>query len=259
MNEPPKIIAEIPRILTAFIKEEKSPAMSLLAALLDAQMIFRKPGIAVKDLEPLRAVFFPEEDPEQTILRLLTLGLIRSGENGVFAVPEEIKLPLARKMEKILEAKEIRLPSKTLRLGGLLDDFEVYGREECGIDPGPGTEAFALWGGKEIKLSGRSHLVLIRSCPLLVRPCADPFILLLSRIPEPGGRALADLFCAEPALRQRLAFLDLEGAQKINLTRSGVFVFFERFLLRAHGLRLSPPGALTQSLVDNGLLSFDKG
>jgi len=259
MNDPAKIITEMPEILAALRKEEKALAISMLAALLDAQIIFREPGIPVKDLEPLRAIFLPEPDPEQTIRRLLTGGLIRSQESTMFAVPEEVKLPLAREMEKILKTKEIRLPSKTLRLGGLLDEFEAYCRDEGRIDPNPQTGVFPLWGGQEIRHSGRRHLVLIRPCPLLLRPCENAFILILSRIPEAGGRALADLFCADSALRQRLAFLDLEGGQKVNLTKSGVFVFFERFLMRTYGLRLTPPAPLTQSLVDNGLLSFDKG
>ena len=259
MNDSAKILTEMPGILATLIKEEKASAMSILAALLDAQIFLRKPGLAGKDLEPLLAIFYPGEEPDLSIRCLLGFGLIRSEESAMLAVPEEIKLPLAREMEMLLKTKEIRLPSKTLRLGSLLDEFEAYCRDECRIDAEPQTGAIPIWGGKEIRLSGRSHLQLIRPCPLLIRPYENAFLLLLSQIPEAGGHALADLFCADSALRQRMAFFDLEGGQKMNLTKSGVFVFFERFLMRVHKLRLTPSGVLTQSLVDNGLLSFDKG
>lgn len=259
MNKPVKRRTEIPETLSTVLNEGKPLARGILAALLDAQIIFREPGLAAKDLEPLRAIFYPEEDPEQTIRRLLALGLIRTGENARLTIPEEIKLPMGREMENFWRIEEVRLPSKTLSFGNLIDEFEAYYRDECGVDPEPEAEAFPLWGGKGIKLSERSHLVLIRPYPLLIRPHENIFILLLSRFPEAGGRTLADLFSANSALRQRLALFDLEGGQKMNLTKSGVFVFFERFLMRVHGLRLAPSGELTQSLVDNGLLSFDKG
>jgi hypothetical protein len=82
---------------------------------------------------------------------------------------------------------------------------------------------------------------------------------LLCRFPENLIEPVTEQLCSQPGLRYRLALCDLDQAQKMNLTRSDLFVYLERYLRRAHGLRLIPAPTFTQGLVDRGLLSLDKG
>ena len=53
--------------------------------------------------------------------------------------------------------------------------------------------------------------------------------------------------------------MDLENGYKINLTRSDVFVHFERYLRRVHGLRLVVHPDLTQGLIDGGVMKLEMG
>ena len=83
--------------------------------------------------------------------------------------------------------------------------------------------------------------------------------MMVCKLPETAIAAFVEAFVQSAPLRQRFAFYDLEKAQKINLTRSEVFVYFERYLRRAHGMRIGPAPALTQRLEDSGILSLQMG
>jgi len=56
-----------------------------------------------------------------------------------------------------------------------------------------------------------------------------------------------------------LAFFDLERTQKMNLTKSPVVFYFERYLKRAFGVRMGSTTIFNQSLEDAGLLSLRMG
>jgi hypothetical protein len=73
-----------------------------------------------------------------------------------------------------------------------------------------------------------------------------------------GDEVLTGIFVQKPAVRQRVALYDLDQGQKMNLTRSDVFIHFERYLRWVHRLRVVPSPALTQSLLDSGLLVLEK-
>ena len=71
--------------------------------------------------------------------------------------------------------------------------------------------------------------------------------------------ALADEFAGDPALRNRVALLDLARLEKVNAVRSSVFVYFEWFLRDAYGVKLLPAAAFTQRLIDRGVISLGFG
>ena len=115
------------------------------------------------------------------------------------------------------------------------------------------------WGGKTYTAGGRNHHLLVRPFPLLLQPHPEDYILMLCRFPDAGMDNITEAYVHGPALRRRLALYDLQRAEKINLTRSEVFVYFERYLRRAHSLRIGPAPALSRSLEEGGILSLQMG
>jgi len=94
---------------------------------------------------------------------------------------------------------------------------------------------------------------------VLLRTHPESFLLLLCQLPATDTETIMELFVESSALRQRVAMVDLEKGFKINLTRSEIFVHFERYLRRVHRLRLAVHPDLTQSLVDGGIMKLEKG
>ena len=56
-----------------------------------------------------------------------------------------------------------------------------------------------------------------------------------------------------------MAVYDLAAGRKANLIRSELAVYFERYLLRSWGLRLTPAPAFSQGLIDGRLLPLRQG
>jgi hypothetical protein len=162
-------------------------------------------------------------------------------------------------MEKFLAKQTIRLPKGDLTIGKLLDDFSSYYWNGPDVDPPAGSKAVEAWGGRGLFSSNRTHYVLIRPHPIRLSAHEEAYLLLLCNLPEAVSKVSAGLFVKSRPMRQRVALFDPEQGHRFNLTRSEVFVHFERFLKRAYGIRLEPDPALTQGLLDVGLLSFGTG
>jgi hypothetical protein len=146
-----------------------------------------------------------------------------------------------------------------MAMGQLLNDFSASYRKGPGVDLPAEKKSVKALGGRRLFTTERAHWLLIRPSPVRLRAHEEAYILLLCRLPDAASQVVAELLVQSPALRQRVALYDLERGLKFNLTRSEVFVHFERFLKRIHGLRMGPDPTLTQSLLDAGLLSYDKG
>ena len=151
---------------------------------------------------------------------------------------------------------KVHLPKGELTMEDLLEDFSIYCRGELKIEIDDRT---ATWGGRCFSSSGLCHHVLIRPRPVLLRAHPEAFMLLLCDLAAASIDAIIERFVERPGFRRRLALVDLEKGYKINLTRSDVFVHFERYLRRVHGLRLVVHPDLTQGLVDGGIMKLEMG
>ena len=239
------------KALEKAIQEDRATGCALLCAFLDARILFQKEAVPLEELAPLWKVYCRECAPEE---EAGYLGLLPSSEAGVCHLADSEDV--ARRLAPHLDGQRLRLPQGDFTWGELLDGFTAYCRKELGIEVDDRT---ATWGGRCFSSSGRCHHVLIRPRPVLLRPHPESFLLLLCQLPATDIGPVLELFVKSSALRQRLAMVDLEKGFKINLTRSEIFVHFERYLRRMHGLRLAVHPDLTRSLVDGGIMKLEKG
>ena len=245
--------------LRSMSRSQSEAGFSVLCTSLDAQLMFGEAGLSIDVLQPLFEVYWPKTSLIQTIRELLSLGLLNTTPGPIYSVPSERSGKLAAELGDHLVHHSFHFPGGTSEFWGLLDGFSSYSSRELKVDLGANNSVTETWGGRAYTSEGQLHHLLLRPSPLQLRSHTTAFILMLCALPDTAIKTIADHFARSRALRQRVALYDLDRSQKINLTRSDVFVFFERYLRRVHGLRISPAPALTQSLVDGGLLSLEKG
>jgi hypothetical protein len=231
----------------------------MLSTFLDAQLIFGETELSLDTLRPLFDVYWPKSSVVDATRELVRLGLLNNNPGSTYAVPREICRSVASTLEDDLIDYAFQGISGPTQFGTLLDGFSNYCLNELRVTLAEDNQLTQTWGGRAYTSAGQVHYLLLRPYPLHLRTHTDAHTLMLCELPDEGITTITDHFARSKALRQRLALYDLGRCQKINLTRSDVFVFFERYLRRVHGLRIAPAPALTQSLVDGGLLSLEMG
>jgi hypothetical protein len=252
----PKPVDIPPETLRHALRDRAGSACEFLAAVLDAQIVLGEEALSTDDLRPLWTLYCRDCAPEDPARKL---GLAAEKEAGTCSISANLNQEVAEEVERHLMDECIRLPQAELRLGDLLEDFDRYCREELRIEPAETAGRSPSWGGKCFTSAGRCHHVLVRPAPVRLQAHRQHFVLLLCQLPQDGTEKIVEFFVRSSALRQRVALFDLERGLKINLTRSDVFVHFERFLRRKHGIRLAPAPDLTQGLVDGALMAIEKG
>jgi hypothetical protein len=241
------------------LREGGTELCSALCALLDAQLIFRESGLSLEQFEPLWDLYYRDCPLDGPIQSLCRMELVQISPASICAVSSDLCLTLAEEIDGFLTKQTICLPQGDLTVGKLLDDFLDYYCTGPAVDLPAERKPEKVCGGIGLFSSNRAHYVLIRPYSPLLRAHEESFILLVCSLPEAVTEVIADSFVKSPALRHRVALFDPERGLKFNLTKSEVFVHFERFLRRVYGVRSRPDPMLTQSLLDAGLLSFDKG
>ena len=245
--------------LEAWLREESEPHLSVLSTLLDAHELFGETGLASEALRPLFEMWYAANEGSlvDTLADLVQSGWLEAGTDSRYAVPEGLRQTLTTELAGYTDSCSLQLPDGTVRFGELVEDFFRFCQSEW-----PGRlevdQATRAWGGRAFTSQGWRHLLLLRPAPLWLDVHAEGYTLIFCKLPE-AIEPLTEQLVSRPALNRRLTLCDLEKAQKMNLTRSDLFVYFERYLRRAHGLRLLPAPAFTQGLVDRGWLSLDKG
>ena len=79
--------------------------------------------------------------------------------------------------------------------------------------------------------------------------------LVLTELTSPLVTRLLD----DPGLRARLAVYDLARLEKVNASRSSVFVYFEWVLRDVYGVKVVASDEFTRGLVDRGIISLGFG
>ena len=146
----------------------------------------------------------------------------------------------------------IEWASQRLTYGEVLDAFAVYCRDVLDdvevLEEGP-VRLLLRWRREESLVELRAGFLF---CERLAG--AQPSLLLGTL-----GAAVAERFADDAALRSRLALYDLAALEKINAVRSSIFVYFEWFLRDLYGVKLLPPNAFTQGLIQRGVISLGMG
>lgn len=256
-HPPGKYQQELLDLLRPWLHEPDWASISLLSTMLDSHLLFQEEGLGADDLEPLFQVWWPDRSLSETIRQLQGKGLLTVGPGQRTRVPDGLIEPLASVLSTILGREKLSLPRWSGSPAELLTAFDAYCLQELS-GPRPADGHSYAWGGAAYTSAGRTHLLLFRPFPLRLQAHPELYVLMICQLPQDGVEAITHPFIEHPSLRQRLALYDLDQGQKMNLTRSDLFIHFERFLRWTHGLRIVPSPELTRSLVDAGLLVLEK-
>ncbi len=242
------------------LREKEELRLGVLYAWLDAHLIFGEPGLASEALRPLFEAQYASRGDSlaDTLTDLIRSGLLEAGPDSQYMIPETLRPTLAAELDSYINSYSLQLPESAVQFRELLDDFTGFCQSEWPgrLEMDPET---AVWGGRAFMCEGRRHFLLLRPSPLWLNAHPESYTLLLCHLPAASIEPITEQLVSQPGLRYRLALCDLEQAHKMNLTRSDLFVYLERYLRRIHGLRLAPAPTFTDGLVDRGLLSLDKG
>jgi hypothetical protein len=136
--------------------------------------------------------------------------------------------------------------------GEILDAFAAYCADELDdvelVEHAPSRVTLG-WRRERSAIELRAGLLF---CDRLA---ADGPALLLTTI----GPQTVERFLEDPALRSRVALLDLARLEKIAAVRSSVFVYFEWFLRDVHGVKVLAESGFTRGLVERGIISLGMG
>ncbi len=256
-QEPQRSVQDSFDALKGWLKARDWPHLGPLCALLDAHLLFREEGLSAEALRPLFQVWWRAKSLAAILADLVGAGLLLEGSSGAcYAVPCELRQSLAAELGRHLAGLPTSLPDGITDLRRLLYGFAGYCQRETTNLLVPAAE---VWGGMSFASGGGRHLLLLRPSPVRLHPHPEAYVLILCALPEASAESIAGQFASRPALRHRLALYDLEKGHKINLTRSELFVHFERYLRQGHGLRVTPSPAFTRCLMASGLLNLNKG
>ncbi|UCF93878.1 MAG: hypothetical protein JSW39_06875, partial [Desulfobacterales bacterium] len=231
-----------PATLTDLVRHLDEAALSILGTLLDAHLLFGEAALPKEEFQTLFEVWWPERPLEESLKDLGDSQLLTVHPGPVYAVMPTLRPALAKALNRRLANYTVRLPHAALDYEALLAAFARYTREDL-PEVTPQSTAPEHWERWTFDSTGRTHHLLPRPFPLRLHAHAESFILLLGQLPPAPMESINAAFVHSPALRQRLAFYDLARGAKINLTKSDVFVYFERYLRRQHGLRIVPAPA----------------
>jgi hypothetical protein len=136
--------------------------------------------------------------------------------------------------------------------GEILDAFAAYCADELDdvelVEHAPSRLTLG-WRRERSTIELRAGLLF---CDRLA---ADGPALLLTTI----GPQTVERFLHDPALRSRVALLDLARLEKIVAVRSSVFVYFEWFLRDVYGVKVLAESGFTRGLVERGIISLGMG
>jgi hypothetical protein len=155
-------------------------------------------------------------------------------------------------LDDLRRDRTIEWAAETVTQGEILDAFAAYCADELDdvevVDHAPSR--LTLGWRRE-----RSTIELRLGLLFCDRLAAEGPALLLSTI----GPRTVERFLSDPALRSRVALLDLARLEKIAAVHSSVFVYFEWFLRDVYGVKVLAESGFTRGLVERGIISLGMG
>jgi hypothetical protein len=241
--------------ITLAISRNDAPFLHLVTAMYDLRTIFDEEAVDVELMEAAFPIFFPNRNRDSALSAAAAAGFAGRNNHEWVHSPEALDAA-APVLAEHWDAHPVEVAGRRLPFRQLMDDFVTYLREEeipmCRIDTG-------IAGGATFAAGGRRHHVLFRPAPLLITAHREDYILYISTLTGAAVDFITGRFTAEKPVRSRTAVMDPFAEQKMNLTRSEIYVHFERYLRRRHKLRPAPPNAFTRGLSDSAILSLEKG
>jgi hypothetical protein len=179
--------------------------------------------------------------------------------------PAELEAELARwdeidaeaevddaELDDLRRDRAIEWAAATVTQGEILETFAAYCADE--LDDVELVEHAPSWLTLGWRRE-RSTIELRAGLLFCDRLAADGPALLLTTI----GPQTVEGFLDDPALRSRVALLDLARLEKIAAVRSSVFVYFEWFLRDVYGVKVLAESGFTRGLVERGIISLGMG
>jgi hypothetical protein len=184
------------------------------------------------------------------------IGTVSSGElEAELARWDDVRAkaePNEAELDEVRRGRAIEWAAATVMQGEVLDGFGDYCTAELEdvqlLSRTPSRLALG-WRRERSSIEPRAGLSFCG------RLAADGPALLLTPI---GPKAVEE-FLGDPALRGRIALLDLARLEKIAAVRSSVFVYFEWFLRDVYGVKILPEPVFTRGLVEQGVISLGMG
>ena len=175
--------------------------------------------------------------------------------------PDELAAELARwdpveaddaELEGLRRDRPIEWATTTVTQGDVLDAFAGYCETELDdVEVLERTPLLLSLGWRR----ERSTIELRAGLAFCDRLAGEGPALLLA----PIGPKAVERFLADPALRARVALLDLARLEKIAAVRSSIFVYLEWFLRDAYGVKILAEAEFTRGLVGQGIISLGMG
>ena len=175
--------------------------------------------------------------------------------------PDELAAELARwdaaegdeaELERLRRERPIEWATTTVTQGDVLDAFAAYCETELDdVEVLEHTPLLLSLGWRR----ERSTIELRAGLAFCDRLAGEGPALLLA----PIGPKAVERFLADPALRARVALLDLARLEKIAAVRSSIFVYLEWFLRDAYGVKILAEPEFTRGLVGQGIISLGMG
>ncbi|MBF0528124.1 MAG: hypothetical protein HQK55_02390 [Deltaproteobacteria bacterium] len=241
----------IPTNLAKWMVDNDDPSISLLTAIGDAGELRCKFEPTSDDTVKIFTHWWPEARLEETTTQLLAEGLIEADSDRSFALPSRLQPTLKASLTEFYS-------HDSSFFNDIFDGFSRYLQQEQ-PEVVPADPSIDLWNGRTYLTGERRHHLIYRSFPLLFEAPPEDYLLVISEYPDTVLEKIIENFVADASRRNRVAILDLDQTQKVNLTRSEVFVHFERYLRRAHGLRIRTVPTLSRALADGAILNLEMG
>jgi len=241
--------------LEDYLEEEKPyPCLNLLESALVCAG--RREGKTIPEplMEDLYAIF-GREQMEAERENLTGMGILRGTEEGFLLCPECVE-PVSGLLDRLKGNMRLTLSGGEVTAGAFLGRLASYLQEEVsGLIL---TETFGS-GGFAARWHEREYRVEPAFSPAWLPAAAEEaaeenrFLALIGPFAALGWQTMIKYY-AYPPFRRFTAYFDPWHRRTMNISRGGLFTYFDWFFRDVYGLKFSIPEEFARSLHNMGLL-----
>lgn len=189
---------------------------------------------------------------------LINMEILRTNEEGFLLCPE-YEEPVAGLLGRLKENIRLSLAGREVIAGAFLDRLASYLQEEVFgliLTEPPGN------GGFTARWQERDYRVALAFSPAWLPAAAEAtagenrFLALVGPFAALGWQTMIKYYACPP-FRRFTAYFDPWHCQKMNISRGGLFTYFDWFFRDVYGLKFFIPEAFSHSLHDMGLLRWN--
>lgn len=233
------------------------PCLNLLESALVCTGRRRGKTIPQPLMEDLCAIFGREE-MEAERENLTGMGFLRGTEEGLVLCPE-CEEPVSGLLDRLKANMRLTLSGDEVTAGAFLGRLASYLQEEVsGLIL---TETFCN-GGFAARWQERDYRVEPAFSPAWLPAAAEEaaeesrFLALIGPFAALGWQTMTKYY-AYPSFRRFTAYFDPWHRRTMNISRGGLFTYFDWFFRDVYGLKFFIPEEFSRALHDMGLLRWN--